>query len=49
MQVNAYNLYGLSMSQNMPLSDFEWLSQNERRDIRLLLNYANGRIAIVDW
>ena len=36
------------MSQKMPNGDFEWLSQDECRDMELLLNYADGRIAIFD-
>ena len=36
------------MSQAMPDGDFEWLSQDELSDRRLLLNYADGRIAIKD-
>ena len=36
------------MSQKMPDGDFEWLSQDECRDMELLLNYADGRIAIFD-
>ena len=36
------------MSQEMPDGDFEWLREDECRDMGLLLNYADGRIAIVD-
>ena len=36
------------MSQEMPDGDFEWLSQDECRDMGLLLNYADDRIAIFD-
>ena len=36
------------MSQELPNGDFEWLSENECRDMRLLLNYADGLIAIFD-
>ena len=32
----------------MPDGDFEWLSMNEFRDMGLLLNSADGRIAIFD-
>ena len=48
MEVDANNLYGWAMSQEMPDGDFEWLSQNECREMGLLLNYADGRIAIFD-
>ena len=30
------------------IGDFEWPSQDECRDMGLLLNYANGRMAIFD-
>ena len=36
------------MSQEMPDGDFEWLSENECRDMGKLFNYADGRIAIFD-
>ena len=48
MEVDANNLYGWAMSQEMPDGDFEWLSQGECRDIGQLLNYADGRIGIFD-
>ena len=48
MEVDGNNLYGWAMSQKMPDGDFEWLSDNECRDMGLLLNYADGRIAIFD-
>ena len=48
MELDANNLYGWAMSQEMPESDFEWLSEDECRDMGLLLNYADGRIAIFD-
>ena len=32
----------------MPDGDFEWLSDDECRDMGLLLNYADGRMAIFD-
>ena len=48
MEVDANNLSEWAMSQEMPDGDFEWLSQNECRDMGLLLNYADGRMAIFD-
>ena len=36
------------MSQEMSDDDFEWLSQDECRDMGLLLNYPNGLMAIFD-
>ena len=48
MEVDANNLYGWAMSEKMSDGDFEWLSQDEFRDMRLLVNYANGRIDIFD-
>ena len=48
MEVDANNLYGWAVSQEMPEGDFEWLSQDERRDMGLLLNHADGRNAIFD-
>ena len=48
MEFNANNLYGWAMSQEMPDGDFEWLNQNKCRDMGLLLNYADGRMAIFD-
>ena len=38
MKVNANNLYGWAMSQEMSDDDFEWLSVDECRDMGLLLN-----------
>ena len=32
----------------MPDGDFEWVSQDECREMELLMNYADGRIAIFD-
>ena len=48
MDVDANNLYGWAISQKMPDCDFNWLSQDECRDLRQLLNYADDRIAIFD-
>ena len=48
MEVEANKVYGWAMSQEMPVNDFEWLSQDQCRAIRQLLNYADGRIAIFD-
>ena len=48
MEVNANNLYGCTMSQEMPDNDFEWLSQDECRDMGNLMNYADSRFAIFD-
>ena len=48
MEMNANNLYGWTMSQEMPDGDFEWLSQDECRDMGMLLNYADRRMAIFD-
>ena len=48
MEVDANNLYGWAMSQEMSDGDFEWLSEEECRNMELLLNYADGRIAIFD-
>ena len=36
MEVDANNLYGWAMSQEMPDGDFKWLIQDECRDIRQL-------------
>ena len=33
MEVDANNLYGWAMSQEMPVGDFEWLSEEECRDM----------------
>ena len=46
MEVDANNLYGWTMSQKMPDGDFEWLSENECRDMGQLLNNADRRIEI---
>ena len=36
------------MSLEMPDGNFEWLSKDQCRDIELLLNYADGCMAIFD-
>ena len=46
MEVNANNLYGCVIE--MPDGDFEWVSQDECREMELLKNNADGRIAILD-
>ena len=48
MEMDANNLYGWAMSQEMPDGDFKWLSEEECRNMGLLLNYVDGRIAIFD-
>ena len=48
MEVDANNIYGWAMSQEMLDGDFEWVSQDECREIEFLMNYADGRIAIFD-
>ena len=48
MEVDANNLYGWAMSQEMPDGDFEWVSDDECRNLEQLLNYADNRIAIFD-
>ena len=48
MVVDANNLYGWAMSQEMLNGEFEWVSQDERREMELLLKDATGRIAIFD-
>ena len=48
MKVDANNLYGWTMSQKMPDGEFEWLSEDERCDMGLLLNYSDSCITIFD-
>ena len=48
MEIGANKLHGWAMSQEMPDGNFEWLSQDEGFDMGMLLNYADGRIAIFD-
>ena len=49
MEVDDDTLYGMSMSQEIPDNDFEYVNQDECREIKLLMNYADGRIAIFDF
>ena len=37
------------MSQEMPDGKFEWVSQDECRTMEKTLNFADGRIAMVDF
>ena len=46
MEVDANNLYDWAMSQEMSDGEFEWVSQDECREMELIFNYADGRIAI---
>ena len=48
MAVDANNLNGWAMSHKMPNGDFELVSQHNCREMELLINYANVRIAIFD-
>ena len=48
MEVDANNLDGWGMSQEMPDGDFDWVSDDECRNMKQLLNYADGLIAIFD-
>ena len=48
MEVDANNLYNWAMSQKMLDNDFEWVSDDECRYMKQLLNYADGRITIFD-
>lgn len=44
--IDANYLYGWAMSQEMADGDFEFVSQDECFEIKLLMNYADGAIAI---
>ena len=46
IEMDANNYYGWAMSQEMPDGDFEWVSDDECRNLEQLLNYADGRIAV---
>ena len=48
IKVDANNLYGWAMSQEMSDGEFEWVSQEECRNMGLLLNYVDGRMAMFD-
>ena len=48
MEIDTNNLYAWNMSQKMPNGDFKFLSEEKCRDLGLLLNYEDGRMAIFD-
>ena len=48
MEVDANNLDGWAMSQEMPDGKFEWVSVEECRAMEQQLNFADGRIAVFD-
>ena len=48
MKVDANNLYGWAMSQEIPDCDFEWVSNDKCNNMEQLLNYADGRIDMFD-
>ena len=48
MEVDANNLYGWAMSQEMPDGDFVWVRQDEYGKMELLMNNADGCIVIFD-
>ena len=48
MEVDASNLYGWAMSQEMPDGIFEWVRVDECLAMEQQLNFANGRIAIFE-
>ena len=47
-EMDANNIYGLAMSQNMPDDDCKWLSEDECRDMKMVSNYVDGLISIFD-
>ena len=49
MTVDANNLYGRTMPQEMLNGDFEYVSDDECREIELLFKNADSRIAIFDF
>ena len=48
MEMDANKLYGWDRSQEMPHGKFEWLNVDECRNMKQLLNTADGRISIFD-
>ena len=48
MEVDANNLYGWAMSQEMPDGKFEMVSQDQCRTMKQTLNFADGPIAMFD-
>ena len=48
MEIDPNHLYGWAMSQEMPDDDFELVRQDECCEMKVLSNYADGRIAIFD-
>lgn len=47
LEVNTNKLFGWTILQDVQNDNFEWLSQEECRDFKLLLNYKDGRILII--
>ena len=48
IKVDANNLYGWAMSQEMPDGEFDWVSLEECRNMEQTINFVDGRIAIFD-
>ena len=48
IKLDAKIRYGWALSQEMPDRNFEWVSDDEFRNIKQHLNYADGRITIFD-
>ena len=46
MEVDSNNLYRWAISQEMPDGDFEWVSDDECRNMEKLFNFTNSCIAI---